>query len=171
MASEQFSLVLGCGGQKHHNIVLCAGTYNTVINFNRHFEAEELKKIMDFLDFACGLFDTTMGDWNKIINTLKMLRERHHLLDDKLWEALHLWLPLHKRCGAFMRLMFNADIESTLNKTIEEKLIEPEYLECPTLPESSLTLVQDKRPAKKMKKPEKKALAPGLKPVKQAKKP
>jgi len=159
----------------HHNITMCAGTYNAIVDFDHHFEAQELKNIMDFLDFACNLFDTTMGDWNKIVNTLKMLRERHHLLDDKTWEALHLWLPQHKRCGAMLRLVFNADIESTFNKTTKEVLIEPDYLECPTLPASLVKApepaILDKKPIKKPKKTEKKALAPGLKPIKKAKTP
>lgn len=154
MASEQFSLVLGCGGQKHNNLVLCSGTYNVIINFRGHFEPDEMAKIMDFMDFACGLFDGPMGDWNKIVNTIKILRERFKLLDDKTWEALHMWLPQHKRCGAFLRLMFNADIESTLNIT-QESLVEPSYLECPELPASAA-----KKPRKKAAKTEKKVLPP-----------
>lgn len=148
--------------------MLCAGTHNVIINFDRHFEAEELKSIMDFLDFACGLFDKPMGDWNKIINTLKMLRERHHLLDDKTWEALHLWLPHHKRCGAFLRLMFNADIESTF-KITQESPVGPDYMECPAPPahkdEHKPAPVVEKKP-RKPRKTEKKALAPVLKAIK-----
>ena len=149
MASEQFSLVLGCGGNTHHDIMLCSGTYNVIVNFDRHFEAEQLKKTMDFLDFACGLFDKPMGDWNKIVNTLKMLREQHHLLDDKMWEALHLWLPQHKRCGAFLRLMFNADIESTFKPTPQEAPVGPDFMECPVMPVTESVPVAQKKPRKK----------------------
>jgi len=161
LASEQFSLILGCGGFRHHSFTLCSGTYNVLIDFDRHFEAEELHKIMDFLDFACSLFDGPMGDWNKIVNTLKMLRERHHLLDDKLWESLHLWLPQHKRCGAFLRLIFNADIEPTFGKP-QETLVEPSYLQQPILPASDSTVPSEKS-KRKPRKAEKKALAPALK--------
>lgn len=126
-----------------------------IVDFNRHFDAEPLAKIMDFLDFACNLFDGPVGDWNKIINTLKLLRDSHHLIDDKLWEALHMWLPQHKRCGAFLKLMFNADIEASIKP--QEELVEPSYLEFPVLP-------TEKRAAKKPKS-EKKSLAPVLKKV------
>lgn len=130
--AEQFSLVLGCGGYSYNNFSLCSGTHNIIINFDRHFDALELKGIMDFLDYACGLFDSTMGDWNKIVNTLKMFRDRYRLIDDKTWEVLHMWLPQHKRCGAFLRLMFNADIQGIFKP--EEAHIEPDYLECPVAP-------------------------------------
>lgn len=149
MASEKFSLVLGCGGFKHNEMMLCAGTYNIIIDFDRHFEAVKLQTIMDFLDFACNLFDRPMGDWNKIINTLKMLREQHGLLNDKIWEALYLWLPRHKQCGAFLRLIFNADIESILNSS-QETLIEPDYLECPILPILSDVSAKKKKVARKI---------------------
>jgi hypothetical protein len=163
LASEQFSLILGCGGYKHYDMTMCAGTYNIIINFNRHFDAEELKKIMDFLDFACNLFDRPMGDWNKIVNTLKLLRERHHLLNDKTWEGLHLWLPQHKHCGAFLRLIFNADIESTFRQS-QENLIEPDYIECPTPPTIEPPIIEKKiRKSRKARDTEKKALAPVLK--------
>jgi hypothetical protein len=120
---------------------------------------------MDFLDFACGLFDTTMGDWNKIVNTLKLLRERFHLLDDKTWQALHMWLPQHKHCGAFLRLMFNADIETTF-KVTQESFIEPDYLSVPVSPVQEpepAPVIVEKKPRKRTPKAEKKALAPGLK--------
>lgn len=124
MASEKFSLVLGCGGHKYHNLTLCAGTYNIIIDFNRHFDAVELEKIMDFLDFTCGLFDGTIGDWNKVTNTLKLLYDRFKLIDDKTWEALHVWLPQHKRCGAFLRLIINDEIPLMFVQS-QEALIKP----------------------------------------------
>lgn len=110
MGSEKFSLVLACGGNRYYSFTLCAGTYNIIIDFDRHFAPEEMQKIMDFLDFTCGLFDGPMGDWNKITNTLKMLHDQYKLIDDKMWEALHVWLPQHKRCGAVLRLIINEDI-------------------------------------------------------------
>lgn len=154
MASEQFSLVLGCGGHSIDGMVLCASTYNIIIDFDRHFDALELQKIMDFLDFTCSLFDRPMGDWNKIINTIKMLREQFGLINDKTWKNLHMWLPLHKQCGAFLRLMFNADIDSILSPS-QESLVEPAYLECP-VPSPK----PNPRPANKKKKPRK---IPGFK--------
>jgi len=110
LASEKLSIVLGCGGYKYNKLTLCSSTYNVIVDFNRHFEAEELEKIMDFLDFTCGLFDGAMGDWNKITNTLKLLYERFKLIDDKVWQALHILLPQHKRCGAVLRLVINDDV-------------------------------------------------------------
>lgn len=119
MAPEQFSLVLGCGGYTYNNIELCSGTHNVIIDFNHHLDATTLQKIMDFLDFACGLFDRPMGDWNKVINTLKLLREQHNLIDDNIWEALHAWIPRHKQCGGFLRLALNTDIESIFSKSAQ----------------------------------------------------
>lgn len=123
---EKLSLVLGCGGYMYHNFILCAGTHNIIVDFN-YFGAIKLKEIMDFLDITCSLFDGPMGDWNKIINTLKILYERYHLLDDNTWKALHIWLPQHKHCGAILRLVINADIESIF-KTSQELLIRPGHV-------------------------------------------
>ncbi len=127
MASNEFSLVLNCGGHKHNGLTMCSGTCNVLLDFNRHFEPLELSKIMDFLDFACGLFDHPMGDWNKVTNTLKILRDRFSLLDDKMWEALHRWLPQHKRCGAFLKLVLNLEVPFMLSMS-QEALVLPERL-------------------------------------------
>lgn len=127
MASEKFSLILGCGGYRYNKLTLCSGTYNVIIDFNRHFDPNDLEKVMDFLDFTCGLFDGPIGDWNKITNTLKFLYDRFKLIDDKMWEALHVWLPHHKRCGAVLRLVVNEEIPILFAQT-QEHLIKPEHL-------------------------------------------
>lgn len=110
MASNEFSLILSCGGFKHNNIVMCSGTSNVLVNFNRHFEPLQLNQIMDFLDYSCGLFDRPIGDWNKVVNTIKIFREKFTLIDDNTWQALHIWLPQHKRCGAFLKLKLNIEL-------------------------------------------------------------
>lgn len=123
-SSNPFSLILSCGGSKHNNIVLCASTINTIIDFDKHFEPIKLEKIMDFLDYTCGLFDAPIVDWNKITNTLKIFKEQFGLIDDKLWAALHTWLPLHKKCGAVLALCLNSELNKTLSMP-DEILISP----------------------------------------------
>ncbi len=114
-SSNPFSLVLSCGGLKYNGMNLCASTINTIINFDRYFEATQLEKIMNFLDHTCGLFDGPTIDWNKIINILKIFKEQFYLLDDKTWEALHVWLPQHKKCGAVLTLCLNNELSKMLS--------------------------------------------------------
>ena len=102
--NNNFSLILGCGGYSYNDVILCAETQNIIVNFGKHHDDNEFEKIMDFLDFSCRLFDQTIADWNKITNILKILREQFNLIDDKKWEALYMWLPIHKRCGAYLML-------------------------------------------------------------------
>jgi hypothetical protein len=112
--SEAFSLVLSCGGYEFNNMVLCSSTINVIIDFDRHMEDIQNEKTMDFLDQSCSLFDGPMTDWNKITNTLKMLKERFGLIDDKKWLALYSWLPLHKKCGASLILCLNDNLDELL---------------------------------------------------------
>jgi hypothetical protein len=121
--SNPFSLVLSCGGYRYNGIVLCSSTINAIIDFNRHGDALILEKIMDFLDYSCGLFDGPMIDWNKITNTLKIFKEQFGLIDDTLWQALHTWLPQHKKCGASLRLCLNNELTKMLSTTDEVMII------------------------------------------------
>jgi hypothetical protein len=126
LAENDFSLILGCGGFRYNDLNLCSGTLNVIINFSGHFNPDESDKIMDFLDHTCGLFDRPIGDWNKITNTLKMFYEQFKLIDDKMWQALYVWLPHHKRCGAYLKLSFNEDVDAIMKA--QDVLILPEKL-------------------------------------------
>lgn len=110
MSENKFSLVLGCGGKKHLDFILCSGTLNQLINFDKHIENNKAEEIMVFLDYTCGLFDAVMWDWNKVINTIKILRDKYSLIDDNMWENLHIWLPQHKKCGGFLRIILNTEL-------------------------------------------------------------
>jgi hypothetical protein len=118
---NSFSLILECGEYWFNEIQLCSGTINVIVNFERHFENEELEKIMNCLDFNYGLFNDYIRDWNKIISILKMFHDNFHLISDKKWEGLYAWLPLHKRCGACIKLVLNTE----LKENIQEELILP----------------------------------------------
>lgn len=118
---NDFSLIIGCGGYKYNNIILCSGTMNILIDFNCHFDELESKEIMNFLDNTCNLFDRPMGDWNKIINSLKFFKEKFNLIDDRTYEALYVWFPKHKQCGAYIKLELNEE----LKRNVDEYLITP----------------------------------------------
>lgn len=121
--SHEFSLVLGCGGYRYKDIVLCSGTMNVIINFSRHFDANELSQIMDFLDHGCGLFDNVVGDWNKVVNTLQLLFNKYKLISDDLWLGLHVWLPQHKKCGGYIKLVMNDELNKILIQNNDELVV------------------------------------------------
>lgn len=124
--SDEFSLILCCGGYTYNNLIICSGTNNIIIDFARHFEPLESKQIMDFLDDTCGLFDKPIGDWNKLINTLQVLYNKFHLINDELWKALYVWIPKHKQCGAVIKLMLNIEMAALIKS--QEVLILPQTI-------------------------------------------
>lgn len=115
--SNSFSLLLGCGGLTIHGLTICSPSISIVMDFDIHIEKEMLDKVVDFLD-SCGLFDSIVSDWNKVIGILRMLRDRHHLISDDKWYALSVWLPRHKKCGGFLRLILNSDLPSFTEDSI-----------------------------------------------------
>jgi hypothetical protein len=115
--ANEFSLILGCGGRVINGLTICSATINVIINFDCHIEPEPLEKVMSFLD-DCGLFDAVMMDWNKVVNTLKVLRERYNLITDKTWSVLHTWFVRHKECGGYLRLVLNSEIHSFIEEGI-----------------------------------------------------
>ncbi len=116
--SNTFSLILTCGGLKLNDIILCSSTANTIINFDRHFDELRLEKIMDFLDYSCNLFDGPIIDINKAVNVLRMFKDQYALIDDKLWDTLHIWLPQHKRCGIVLSLCLNDNVNCILDNEV-----------------------------------------------------
>lgn len=123
MANEnnEFSLLLGCGGHTVGDLITCNGVENVIINFAKHLD--NVNKVTDFLDFQCGLFDRPIGDWNKVVNTIQVLRNTYNLIDDKLWQSLQIWFPMHKRCGGYLRLVLNSDVPKYL--IIQEEFVVP----------------------------------------------
>lgn len=124
-SSNPFSLILNCGGFKYNDVILCAGTTNILINFDKHVDAQQIEKIIDFLDYSCLLFDKPIIDWNKIVNTLKMFKEQYHLIDDQMWLGLTAWLPQHKKCGASLSLCLNSELNLL---ELQEHFITPKFL-------------------------------------------
>jgi hypothetical protein len=107
---NKISLLLGCGGYSYNDIVLCAETQSIVVSFNKHHSNDEYEKIMNFLDNSCKLFDNTITDWNKIVNILKIFHDQFNLIDNKKWDMLYIWFPMHKRCGGYLQLVVDAQL-------------------------------------------------------------
>ena len=110
MPATDFSLLLTCGGFLSNKVVICAGTNNIIIDFAKDFSKEQHQKIMDFLDISCQLFDSPISDWNKIINVLSIFKNDFNLISDDLWTDLYVWFPIHKKCGATIRLILNTEL-------------------------------------------------------------
>lgn len=123
--ADEFSLILYCGGSIKNGITICPTTTNILIDFQQHIEALKLEGLMDFLDYSCRLFDEPIVDWNKLVNVLKILRDKFFLISDKLWEGLSLWLGCHKKCGAVLRLVMNVNLPEYVNDEPDEELILP----------------------------------------------
>ena len=121
---NNFSLILGCGGCVKNNISLCSGTTSTIIDFSKYIKRQTLDDVVNFLDNTCGLFDSMVGEWNKLVNIIKILHDKYALIDDKAWLTLHTWFIQHKPCGAYLRLVFNHDMQE--DPAQQEQAIIPE---------------------------------------------
>lgn len=106
MKNDDFSLVLDCAGFRQDSFVLCCGTSNIIVDFTNRIDST----IIDFLNFGCKLLDGPVYDWNKIVNIVKVLHDNYDYIDHNTWESLYMWFPLHKRCGAVLRIVFNDEL-------------------------------------------------------------
>ena len=108
-------LVLGCNGLRHQNFTLCNGVENKILDLNEIEESDYIKTI-DFLDNACGLFDSPIFDHNKCANTLSLLYKNYTPYDPKKLNNIQAFIKTHKDCGIWLMLILNEDYENERRK-------------------------------------------------------
>lgn len=105
-------LVLGCNGSKiSKNFTLCKGVSNPIIDLSSLSESNYLE-IIDFFDNACNLFDTTMNDYNKCINTIAYLHRKHEAFSKDTINNIQSFTKMHKDCGIWIMLILKEDFKN-----------------------------------------------------------
>lgn len=104
-------LVLGCNGLRHQNFCLCTGVENNIIDLEKIDDKDDYKKLLDFFDNACNLFDSAMNDYNKCVNTLSLLYKSYNSYDQKTLNNVQAFIKTHKDCGIWISLILKEDLK------------------------------------------------------------
>jgi hypothetical protein len=102
-------LILGCKGYKDDDGFQYCHTSNNPILELRDLDDFEYEKIIDFFDNACGLFNSSVSDYNKCSNILNILYKTHKVISPEMLNKIQYYLSMHKRCKPFLILMLRED--------------------------------------------------------------
>ena len=98
-------LILGCNGHKDDlGFINCSGVENPIIDLSTVDESI-LSKLINFLDDACGLFNTVIYDYNKSTNIISLLYKDFKAFDQRMLFNIQAFLKTHKLCGIYLVLI------------------------------------------------------------------
>ena len=104
-------LVLGCNGYaESKSWIMCHGVENPLVDLTL-LSDHDYKTLVDFLDRACGLFDSQMSDYNKCVNTLNFIYKHYHAYDDVTLFRVQKFIKLHKDCGIWLALVLKEEFD------------------------------------------------------------
>ena len=102
-------LLLGCNGFADSNdFVYCNSIVNPIIDLSK-VNSEEQERVVNFLENACGLFDSTCYDYNKCVNIINFLYRQFGIIDEDTLHRIQAFLRMHKRCGIYIMLNLKED--------------------------------------------------------------
>ena len=102
-------ILMGCNGHTDEDgFVYCNSSVNPIVDLSKvHFSSRE--KLINFLDNACGLFDSACYVYNKCINIVNFLYRQFSIIDEAMLIKIQAFLKMHKRCGKYIMLMLKED--------------------------------------------------------------
>jgi hypothetical protein len=102
-------ILLGCNGLTDaERFMYCNAMVNPIVDLSK-VPAESREKLEDFLDNACGLFDSACYDYNKCINIVNFLYRQFSIIDEDMLHKIQGFLKMHRRCGLYIILMLKED--------------------------------------------------------------
>jgi len=102
-------ILLGCNGLTDPaRFAYCSSIINPIVDLSKA-PAESREKLENFLDQACGLFDSACYDYNKCINIVNFLYRQFGIIDDDMLHKIQSFLKMHKRCGLYIIIMLKED--------------------------------------------------------------
>lgn len=109
MARIDAVLVLGCNGyEDDEGFKFCHGVDNSILHL-RELNDFDYEEIIKFFENACGLFNSSVSDFNKCSNILNMLYKKYKVIDPKMLNKIQYYLNIHKRCKPFLILVLRED--------------------------------------------------------------
>ena len=108
-------LILGCNGHSErysgeYGFTYCQSVKNPILDLTR-IPIENKKKVIEFLDTSCGLFDFIQHDRNKVSNIISLLYRRFDAFDEDCLHRIQAFIHMHKRCGVYLMLITKEDYE------------------------------------------------------------
>ena len=105
----QAYIVLSCNGHVGlGGFLYCNSISNPIVDLSK-VKKEESEKVFQFLDNACGFFDSTCYDYNKCINIVTFLYRNFNLIDEEKLRKIQAFLKMHKVCGVYIMLVLKED--------------------------------------------------------------
>ena len=102
-------LLLGCNGYEDvDNFIYCKSASNPIVDLSK-LKSSEKSRTINFLDKACGLFDSPCYDYNKCINIVNFLYRQFSIIDEDGLHKVQAFLKMHKTCGLYVMLILKED--------------------------------------------------------------
>lgn len=105
-------LILGCNGFLDQNgMTHCHSVANPIIDLER-LEEIQSKKVLQFLENGCGLFDKPCLEYNMVGNAINMLHKNFSAIEEKKIPSIQNFLKMHKICGVYLILVLKEDYDA-----------------------------------------------------------
>ena len=102
-------LVLGCKGhQDKEGFSFCCGVSNPILELKK-LNNQTHQDLVIFLDKACGLFNSSVDDYNKCFNILNIIYKKYKVFDEELLNKIQYYLHGHKLCQPYLVLIMRED--------------------------------------------------------------
>ncbi len=109
MSKTDILLILGCNGHMDdQKFIYCKGISNPILEL-KNIKEPDYKRVVDFFDNACGLFDSVVDDYNKCSNILNMLYKDYKVIDPEMLKKIQYYLSTHKTCRPYLALVLRED--------------------------------------------------------------
>lgn len=89
----------------------CSGVNNKILDL-ADMPEDKYDELLVFFENACGLFDATMTDYNKCVNTLSLLYKNFSAYDKNMLHNIQHFLKMHKQCGIWISLILKEDYDN-----------------------------------------------------------
>ena len=102
-------VLLGCNGYTDdEGFEFCKSTCNPIVDLSK-VGSSDRERVENFLDRACGLFDSPCYDYNKCINIINFLYRQFGIISEEGLHKIQAFLKMHKVCGIYVILLLKED--------------------------------------------------------------
>jgi hypothetical protein len=112
-------LVLGCWGREQDNFYSCSGASNVILDITKNTERNIL--IAEFLDKVYNIFEKPL--YSNVHTALWKIQDQFSevgrpVFNDKLFKHIEEFCITHKKCGVYLKLIFDKEIGEKMRDTI-----------------------------------------------------
>lgn len=105
-------IALGCNGHVGPGgFLYCNSLSNPILDLSAA-KKQDRKRLEDFLDRTCRLFDEVCTDYNKTINIINMIYRDFGIMSDESLHEIQAFIRMHKVCGIYIMLILKEDYEN-----------------------------------------------------------